>query len=284
MSSYQGVAEIGVSVHRTLSFIGVECLDNPFRLNTSHSYLYAFNFASFGAGLWRQYQNLYQGEGGTITDPKIIPSLFNADHTMELEVQNTNQTNMLNEDNAKFAALDGLLDQHVEDVGSGSGWLSATSAEDIEYDQIDAVSDKFAQGAGLALGIGGTIASGGAATLLGATGVGLSVANMIDNMSDENLGINDADNGQHWRMNYNGRGSIPAYLAGVYFTLEVPPGEGFTLEVSDEYSISEPVYSQQSDASEADEMLSSHEDNIALVDIKPNWTENEDYVKMPEVI
>ncbi|MFA9501936.1 hypothetical protein ACERIM_04035 [Natrinema sp. H-ect1] len=284
MSTYQGVAEVGVSVHRVLSLVGVEHLDDPFRLNTSHSYLYAFNFASFGAGIWKQYQNLYQGEGGTITDPKTIPSLFEADHTMELEVQNTNQTDMLNEDNAKFAALDGLLTQHVDDVGTGSEWLSATSTEDIDYDQIDAVNDKFAQGAGLALGIGSTIASGGVATLLGGAGVTLSAANMIDEMSDEDLGIDTADNGQHWQMDFNGSGSIPAYLAGVYFTLEVPPGEGFTLEVNDDYSIDEPLYSQQSKYSEADEMLSSHDSDTFLVDIKPNWTENEDYISEPEVL
>lgn len=284
MSTYEGVAEIGASVHRALSLVGVECLDDPFRLDTSHSYLYAFNFSSFGAGLWRQYQGLYQGEGGTITDPKTIPSLFEANHTMELEVQNTNQTDMLNEDNAKFAALDGLLDEHVEDVGSGSEWLSATSTEDIEYDQIDAINDGFAQGVGLALGIGSTIASGGAATLLGSAGVTLSAANMIDNMGDENLGIDSTDNGQHWQMDYNGYGATPAYLAGVYFTLEVPPGESFTLEVNDEYSIDEPVYSQQSNYSDVDEMLSNHERDLFLVDIKPNWTENEEYVDMPEMI
>lgn len=283
MSTYQAVAETGVSVHRTLSLEGATVLEDPFRMNTSHSYLYAFNFSSFGAGIWRQYQNLYQGEGGYIKEPELWPSLFKTDHTMELKVQNTNQTKMLNEDNARFAALDGLLDHEVEDVGTGSEWLTATELDEIDYSEIDAIPDNFAAGAGLALGIGSFVTTGGTATLLGGAGITLSAANILDNMSQEDLGIDGADNGQHWQMEYNGDGSIPAYLASVYFTLEVPPGEGFTLEVNDDYQVAEPVYSQQPQYSNADDKLFEHKSDTFLVNIKPNWTKKEGSVSRPEV-
>ncbi|MFB6193616.1 MAG: hypothetical protein ABEI75_01000 [Halobaculum sp.] len=283
-STGEGVGRIGASVHRTLSLVDYNINTDPtIPTSKDRSYEFGFSFSSFGAGLWRQWDNL------STSDPDLgpeeqVPSLFAPNHVMKAEIQNVAQDDYFRSDGgASLSALRNLTDNLSVSDTSESDWVTDEDLSSVDTSNYE-FGGKYVSGLGLAIGVGSTIATGGFATVLTGAGLLLSAATTAETLDREEHGVSVEESDQQYRKEWEAQSAFPGFLCSIYFQVEIPKGESWTLEVIDEYTTDDPVYVQQADTSDVDDMLRNQESELILVDIPPNYTDDRDYVDLPEVI